>query len=135
MWALCRERVEYGKAVVLNRGKADCQLWFIAGWNKTTNPVSGVNWDYPKIFREEDLRVQWEDDQAVDLGDVPKGEVELKLMQRLDGRIAWAFAAAVVGLMAIGEIMRRCLYTARVQEILVAWGRRRGFARIDVGVV
>lgn len=117
--------MEYGRAVVLNRGKEDCQAWFIVGWNETTNPVSHVSWDRPKIFREEDLRVQWEDDQAVGLEGVPKGEAELKSMKGLDGMVLGAFAGAVVGLMVLGEIVRRCLSTEWMQERVMRFVRPR----------
>lgn len=130
--------MEYGRAVVLNRGREDCQAWFIGGWNETTNPVSGVSWDRPKIFREDDLDVDWEDDQAVDLGDVPKGEVKLKLMKGLDGVVLGAFAGAVVGLMVIGEVARRCLLIEWVQKKVVRFVRPRrpnGVTGFEAGVV
>ena len=50
---LCRARIEYGRGVVLNRGKADCQLWFIPGWDEEN--FSGYDWDDLEILRMGDL--------------------------------------------------------------------------------
>ena len=115
--------MEYGKAVVLNRGKRDCQLWFLGGWDRVGSPISGVNWDDLKILREDDLEVQWEDNQPVDLGGVEVGKVELKLMEGLDGMIMWIVGGILLGLLLLGEVVKWMFSLEQVQRAVIEFVR------------
>lgn len=57
MWDLCRARIELGdRGVVLNRGRKDCQLWFIPGWDEGN--FSGYEWYDLEILRMEDISAE-----------------------------------------------------------------------------